>query len=62
MAAIARIFSRATHDDRSEGETIANLALFGFAGLVISLFVLSRNVESSAEIFQTVSSLFASVS
>jgi hypothetical protein len=51
MAAIAKILSRATHDDRSEGETIANLALFGFAGLVISLLILSRGVELSAEFF-----------
>jgi hypothetical protein len=51
MAAIARFFSRATPEDRSEGEIIAALALFGFVGLVVSLLVLSRGVELSAEFF-----------
>jgi hypothetical protein len=51
MAAIARVFSNVTPEHRSEGETIATLALFGFGGLIVSLLVLSRGVQLSAEFF-----------
>jgi hypothetical protein len=48
MAAIAAVFSPA---HRSEGETIATLALLGFSGLILSLLVLTRGVELGAEFY-----------